>query len=186
MKLFVEINKVIAPRELSEDEQQIIESNIIRFAKLRDSAKALQIKTENIKSGLELFVKDETIYKNLHPICQTEIVSSLCAMGLPHYPTNIETNRPDAFKAAALLSLSKLNGGKGGRPIVGYRIELARYIVQLYRSLGRRDMARSVGSKLFNFAEIIFDEVEPNDPIPHSTITKLLREVMSQPASLMG
>jgi hypothetical protein len=181
------INSILG-RDLTEDEQKSIVLNLETISGMKVSADENKIATQKIKRGLDSFVtlpddKVKDAYKAAHVSIRTQIQGALCAMKLPHCALDVTSNSPAAFVAAATMARNKMEDG--AKSSSGYRRELARYILQLWKWLGCSDLAAwdnsecGTASPLVQFAMALFEVVEPKSELSFSRVRKILCEVIA-------
>src|SRR5271169_864689 len=122
--------------------QESIEENIARFAAMRMGSQFTKITSQEIKCVLDSFANcsaDKVIdkFRTAHVFVQAEIQTELLAMGQPHSMIDMPNIRPAAIIFAAQKARQKLRDSNTVPKKIGYRIELAKYIVALWKSLGR-------------------------------------------------
>lgn len=170
--------------------QKSIEENIARFAAMRMGSQFTKISSQEIKCMLDSFASfsdDKVIdkFRTAHVFVQAEIQTELLAMGLPHSTINMTNIEPAAIIIAAQRARQKLRDSNTVPMKIGYRIELAKYIVALWKSLGRTDVVAWVHhyeakeSPLVQFAAAIIEVIEPESPPSFTVVSRLMREALA-------
>ena len=179
------INTILG-RNLTVLERYEIKSNISKYASMKSSFSNVKTSAQNIRRGLKKFANlpndkvIDALGKTLPSSIRAEIQSALIQMKLP-----FDGNAPAIYKAAALLALHTMPDGDNGPKPIGYRLDLAKYIVTLWKYLGRDDVNISENESygtvtpLVKFALSLIEVIEQDDPPSFSTVAKLLREVIA-------
>lgn len=181
---WVRLEKIIE-REFTSQEKVSIAENIDRYSAMKTSADALKVTAQNVKRGLVSFSKlpcNKVIdaYGSIHATIRAEIITAFNKMELQP-----KGSKPSIYKAAALLRIQEIQSSNGGRKTSGYRIELAKFILNLWKSLGRTDIKAWENTEttkvapLVQFATAMIEMVEKDNPPSFSVVAKLMREVIA-------